>query len=76
MNSKTQMIQSARNLPPSAKGNPRFEVYFTDGTRAVTKSDVASLKQLLQPDNVAPNSVEVTYDRGKIVKVKSLGIID
>lgn len=69
------MIQSARELAPSKAGNPRFEVYFTDGTHAQTKSDAECNNNLLTAENVAPNSIEVTYERGKIAAIKTLGML-
>lgn len=67
---EVKVIQTLDPEPPTKEGIPRWTVYFTDGSRAVTKRGAALNKNLSHPDNVAPNLVQVTYDRGQIIKVE------
>lgn len=66
MSTKIQMIQTLQRLPNSKKGNPRYRVFFTDGEVAITKSDSEFVSTLGDADTVAPNLVEVRYERGLI----------
>ena len=70
---KKKVIQSLDALTNSKAGNPRYKVFFTDGTSAITKIDASVAWGLGNPENVAPNIVEVTFERGKIVYVTPTG---
>lgn len=67
---KVKMIQSLDPKRNSAAGNPRWEVYFTDGTHMPTKPDAACAFGLGNRENVAPNPVRVWTERGQIVYVE------
>ena len=63
---KQQVILSL--VPHGPVGDHRYRVFFTDGTSAITKSDV----EIAVPDCVTPNTVKVSYNRGLIVKVEKV----
>lgn len=61
---KVKVIQTVDSAP----NQKEFAVYFTDGTHAVVKSGTKLSNMLLNPENVAPNMIQVTLSsRGEIV---------
>lgn len=56
---KVKMIQTVDSAP-----GKDTTVYFTDGSRAVVKTDSKLGKVLAKPESVAPNLIQVTM-RGK-----------
>lgn len=66
---EVKMIQTVDSVP-----GKDTTVYFTDGTHAVTKADETLAQMLTEPDIVAPNVVQVTYDRGKISRIEPVSV--
>jgi hypothetical protein len=62
-------IESIRSLRSSQYGNPRYEITFTDGTVAQTKSD-ASINYSITNPEFQGVTLTVYFERGKIVHVK------
>ena len=67
---EVKKIHSLDRMRNSAAGNPRYRVFFTDGTSAETKPDASCNYGLENPEYGSPNMVKVTYERGKIALVE------
>lgn len=58
----TRRIYRLQRLNTSVSGNPRFRVYFTDGSNAETQTDGALNYGLENPENF-DTDVEVTFTK-------------
>lgn len=67
---QVKTIQTLDRKPNSLAGNPRWTVYFTDGTKAETKPDASCNYDLQNPEFHAPNMVQVYFERGKIAEIE------
>ena len=60
-------IASLKRRTLSVNGNPRFDVCFTDGTRAQTETDASFNYEIENSEYRAPAQIEITFTRsGKI----------
>lgn len=62
---KVKMIQTVDSAP-----GRDTTVYFTDGTHAKIKTGNKLSAMLIEPDNVAPNLIQVTISRGQITSAE------
>jgi len=63
------IISSLERLVNSVNGNPRYHVYFTDGTSAVTQSDISAAYILTNPA-YQDVPLRVTYTHaGRIARI-------
>jgi hypothetical protein len=56
----------------SASGNPRYQVYFTDGTSGPTKADADFAFAI--SDSIIGKKVNVTWDNGMILRIVNLAV--
>jgi hypothetical protein len=67
---EAKVIRRLERLRNSANGNPRFRVFFANGDVADTKPDADVAFGLGNRENMEPNEVIVTFERGQIVNVQ------
>lgn len=63
---KTVQITNLTRRNSSRNGNPRWLVDLSDGTQYLTAVDAACAYGLGNAENLPPNRVEVTIERGVI----------
>ena len=66
MNTATRRIDSLKRLNSSVNGNPRFRVYFTDGSSAETQSDAGFCYGLENRENFGVDVAVRFTKAGKI----------
>ena len=64
--STTRRIDHLERMTSSRNGNPRFRIYFTDGSIAVTSSDAAFCYGLENRENFGVD-VAVTFTKAGLV---------
>ena len=62
----TRQIDHLERMNSSRNGNPRFRIYFTDGSIAVTQSDAGFCSGLENRENFGVD-VAVTFTRAGLV---------
>jgi hypothetical protein len=58
---ETKRVAALHRLTNSRNGNPRYHVYFTDGTDAITSTDHGFVYAINNPE--MRGDVEVTYTK-------------
>lgn len=70
MKSQTKRILTMKRLPNSVNGNPRWQVWFSDGDVRITQSDSAVGFEINQPE-YRNADIKVSFSRaGRITMIE------